>query len=544
MFLISQGGFSMALNRIPFDMIEERGTGKKLNSKFDDINTSLADMAIQLGERISPEANDNGRLQRAIDKLSTGGTLLLLAETYQISSALAWKSNINIIGKGESTILQVTSGGTNAIDLSNLSNVSVMNLQVKGVTGTGAGKGVLLNNSVNCTIENVTIDTFENQGLLIVGASTNNRIVNVRSKNTVGSPGNGGCGVILSGANVKYNFLDKIYTSGNRIGVSINGASQNELGTIVSENNTQIGFTLDGIVSGTGDGAKRNIIHSIIVINNSTSATSYYGGVYIGNGSNDNIIHSIESYNNRGHGVVISAVEGNASTKSIRNIFGKIISLLNDQDGVRVNFTDRNIFNEVIVDGNLKNGIYFNKANQSHVGTVQAFSHTDVTDGFGLKIDGSNNILSQLYSDSNRVGIQFVSGNSGNLMTSFKVQNNTTSDIDDQASTTRIGGTTFRTDDAQFTFQAARKAISNAFIIQTMKTDLSTFNNRLIINGGEDFSSITVQNAYFKMANSTLPTASSTHRGRMIRVEGATGVADGLYICEKNASDAYVWRQI
>lgn len=40
---------------------------------------------------------------------------------------------------------------------------------------------------------------------------------------------------------------------------------------------------------------------------------------------------------------------------------------------------------------------------------------------------------------------------------------------------------------------------------------------------------------------STLPTASAGLRGVVIRVEGATGVADGLYLCQKDAANAYVW---
>ncbi|MFF0822032.1 hypothetical protein ACFYUR_16815 [Micromonospora haikouensis] len=44
--------------------------------------------------------------------------------------------------------------------------------------------------------------------------------------------------------------------------------------------------------------------------------------------------------------------------------------------------------------------------------------------------------------------------------------------------------------------------------------------------------------------NVALPTASSTYRGRMFRLEGATGVADATYVCQKNASDAYVWTAI
>lgn len=42
----------------------------------------------------------------------------------------------------------------------------------------------------------------------------------------------------------------------------------------------------------------------------------------------------------------------------------------------------------------------------------------------------------------------------------------------------------------------------------------------------------------------TLPTASATNRGQMFRIEGATGVADKLYVCMKSATDTYSWVQI
>lgn len=39
----------------------------------------------------------------------------------------------------------------------------------------------------------------------------------------------------------------------------------------------------------------------------------------------------------------------------------------------------------------------------------------------------------------------------------------------------------------------------------------------------------------------TLPAASATNRGKILRVEGGTGVADRIYICRKNAADAFEW---
>lgn len=42
----------------------------------------------------------------------------------------------------------------------------------------------------------------------------------------------------------------------------------------------------------------------------------------------------------------------------------------------------------------------------------------------------------------------------------------------------------------------------------------------------------------------SLPAAASNKRGVMFRVEGATGVADGIYICVKQENDTYAWKQV
>lgn len=45
-------------------------------------------------------------------------------------------------------------------------------------------------------------------------------------------------------------------------------------------------------------------------------------------------------------------------------------------------------------------------------------------------------------------------------------------------------------------------------------------------------------------AVAALPTASAAYRGQMLRLEGAAGVADGLYVCMKDAANAYAWKSI
>lgn len=43
---------------------------------------------------------------------------------------------------------------------------------------------------------------------------------------------------------------------------------------------------------------------------------------------------------------------------------------------------------------------------------------------------------------------------------------------------------------------------------------------------------------------SSLPSASSTYRGVIVRVQGGEGVADALYWCRKKADDNYEWVQL
>ncbi|MEJ9263236.1 hypothetical protein P4517_32130, partial [Bacillus thuringiensis] len=51
--------------------------------------------------------------------------------------------------------------------------------------------------------------------------------------------------------------------------------------------------------------------------------------------------------------------------------------------------------------------------------------------------------------------------------------------------------------------------------------------------------------AYFRPGTLTsLPTANANHRGKMIRLEGANGVEDRLFICKKKSDGTYHWKQL
>lgn len=58
----------------------------------------------------------------------------------------------------------------------------------------------------------------------------------------------------------------------------------------------------------------------------------------------------------------------------------------------------------------------------------------------------------------------------------------------------------------------------------------------LIVEKGESlFNSLTI------IGGSSLPTCSSSYRGKMFLLQSGTGTEDGLYVCKKKADDTYQW---
>lgn len=85
--------------------------------------------------------------------------------------------------------------------------------------------------------------------------------------------------------------------------------------------------------------------------------------------------------------------------------------------------------------------------------------------------------------------------------------------------------------------------------------DVVVSNNRGTKSGGSGFNLGTAAlgfgnqdgtagaiSTYVGITGSTLPTAGSAYRGQVRAVRGATGVADVLYVCMKDAADAYAWK--
>jgi Right handed beta helix region len=345
------------------------------------------------------EHDDTGRLNRALDALPRGGLLTLGPDTYTISANLRWKSDITVAGAGDPTVLRVAVSNVNGVHLVGRTNVAVRSLTITGTgPGSGTGSGVILTDCTGCRLDDVTVDGFEHQGVVLGGRSTRNSLHRISSHNTRKAAA--GTGVLLYGQDVAHNVLDEIYATGNRIGVSLNAAHDNQVGRVIAHDNEQLGFTIDGI--GPGEGGTRNTVHSVIAHRNSSAATNWLGGVYLGNESNENVIDSIVCADNRGIGVYIRAS---------RCVVGKVITLSSAVEGLRI-WGHHNSVEQVISAHNATDGVRLYQADDNLLGNVQTFGNG----GTGVRILGRRNTVSHASVTGNPTGIVTEPDSPGNVL--------------------------------------------------------------------------------------------------------------------------------
>lgn len=197
--------------------------------------------------------------------------------------------------------------------------------KIVGDDSTDTQECFLINDSRNININYALIDKFLNKGIAIGGTST---LCNIYKPKVRGAVGTTGAGVSLFGADVKYNKIDHPDCSQNRIGVTLNGCYYNEVNFPIANACTSSGVSIDGIISGSGDGGKYNKINHP-VCNDGTDVTK--GGVFCGNGSDYNeIIHPICN-NNAGAGIRFS---GGSANKNIHNSIIDPICIGNGTNGM------------------------------------------------------------------------------------------------------------------------------------------------------------------------------------------------------------------
>ena len=117
-------------------------------------------------QRISPEVDDSGRFQRAVDSLPNGGTIALAGKDYYISGVTITKP-INIIGVGTSKTNLINSGTGLMLsyDYSTLSDAGKRRpIQISDIgfydSAAGSGTGISLKNILNLELNRLFFNNF------------------------------------------------------------------------------------------------------------------------------------------------------------------------------------------------------------------------------------------------------------------------------------------------------------------------------------------------------------------------------------------------
>ncbi|MFJ3826246.1 glycosyl hydrolase family 28-related protein [Streptomyces nodosus] len=117
-------------------------------------------------------ADDTAALQAAVQAAADagGGTLYIPAGRYRLTTALAWASGVNAVGAGaRATILQTTNQNNDCITGTDISSVSLRDLQLSG-PGRGFGSGVRFTrfsapSTPEISLRNILIQSFGGDGV-------------------------------------------------------------------------------------------------------------------------------------------------------------------------------------------------------------------------------------------------------------------------------------------------------------------------------------------------------------------------------------------
>lgn len=352
--------------------------------------------------RLSGETDDQPRISRACAALQDGDILQLNEATYSLvsgTSITGLKSGITIQGVSWNTVLKVNkSTFFIPFPMSGLTGVTIKNLKIQGYGSTAvAGSDLIrLNDCSYCELSSLRLQSFPWNGIGLGGTATNNTISGITVTNGHGA------GLILYGGNVHHNTVNNITAQYNGIGISLNYAHDNTIGTVVCVDNRCSGFALDGI--GSTEGAHNNTISSITAERNGYDGTGYtggggaYGGLYIGNGGTyGNVITSVTSSNNYNAGICVRGAHDNT--------IHSITTIENDLNGIRLVNGNNNWFGDEFLNthNNGQRGISLEGGSGTKVGRLAHTNNTQWNTGHGIYVGPSvtNSYIYHLYSQGN-----------------------------------------------------------------------------------------------------------------------------------------------
>lgn len=327
-----------------------------------------------LADYIAKGKNDDRVINHAIiSLLPTGGRVLLLEGTFNLSAAIVLYNNVSLIGLGNGPQLF----------LSNNSNISAIinddairgnygitldNLHIIGnKAGQTSSSGIHFRHVSSCFLSNLEIKEAKNSGIDLLAGSTGNTLKNIKVTN------NGNNGLVISQSN--YNQVSGLLAENNGDG---------GLWIFEGESNTLSGvYTSYNKFSGIEIEANNNTLANII------STSNAHSGVYMTQASRNHIQGL--AINNTLSGFALNTSNGNTL---------KVWAVENGQHGIDLYNSSSNSISESVFRSNGRQsagfaGIHISSngdkpSNYNMIVLSYALDNqVQKTQEFGIKIDGS-----------------------------------------------------------------------------------------------------------------------------------------------------------
>ena len=221
-----------------------------------------------------------------ISKASDCGAVHLHGD-FKINNVALWPG-VSINTRGT---LTASSGGV-VFSANGVSNWSLVGGTYNGISTDADQTLVMVRGCTGAVIDCVKFGTAKNKQIDIGGASSDITIKRCTFSN---SNGETGAGVSVFGADCTRITIDDCYAYNCRIGCAINGATHCNVHNFRSFACTLAGISLDGIVTGDGNGARYIRLSDCV----SVGTLGDLGGIYLGNGSSYNAICNCVSHGDK-----------------------------------------------------------------------------------------------------------------------------------------------------------------------------------------------------------------------------------------------------
>lgn len=358
--------------------------------------------------------DDTAAIQAAID---ASDRVTIPAGTYKTTSALLMRDGVYVVCDG---VIQAVSQLV-VVSWASVDDASWIGGSIVGDGATSGQSGHVLVNANRNNLMNVAVSNCRNKAIDISGNSSGNLISPLR---VTGATGPTGVGLSLFGATVMNNEVRGGIYTGNRIGVSLSAASYNRVSSVDVSANTDIGLTVDGVVTGSGDGGKYNVFTDIIA--NGTTTNSAYGGVYIGNGSSYNRFTNVIANNNIGAGIRQS---GDVGFECVGNSYSNVITEANAVNGITLSASPRTKLDGVFARNNTGRGLTVFKSDLTAGSNVEVTGNTTQN----ILIQSGYTRFSNVICEGGTHGYQVASGgsadSSNNILSVARLTGASTADL-------------------------------------------------------------------------------------------------------------------